>query len=743
VDFGNAHVVRDPNGEPIRNAIIASIMPTTSTNTTSSTQLTIYVVEGKRIEFVQGDYVAFREVSGYTWLNDGKPRCITNVDIKARSFTIELLAEDAAHLAAATVAGISHNGGGLVEQVKVPKEIPFASLANRIINPIVPGEGMLITPDLGKFGRPEQIHIAFQALHAWSAKNTPLFVPGGSISPTLPPIRSSTAVEEIVAEARAWILENSSKGEEALRVETLDETFIREFAMVAGSELQPLCAFFGGVAAQEVVKFTGKYTPIRQYLYLDAVEILPKDHTTLPASEFTPTNSRYDNAVAMLGRTVQSKLMDYKVFVVGAGALGCEFLKNYALMGVGCGANGRLTVTDMDRIEISNLSRQFLFRQRNVGAPKSVTAAAAAQAMNGDLKVVALEIAVGEDTENTFDDAFWENTTLVTNALDNLKARTYVDNRCIFFAKPLLESGTLGTKANTQVILPRLTECYSDSVDPPEESIPMCTLRNFPHAIEHCIEWARDLFAGNFSGSVQEAAAFAADPNAWIEKLGEEANLSARRAKAAGVVAALDAARSVNWAWCVASARRLAHEQFHVSIRQLLHNFPADYTDPKTGVKFWSPPKRTPDAMIWDPVNNPEHFNFIAHAAALFASNYGVPEPEGGLNLVTHASELAAAEAAIIPFTPKQVRIKADENDATVEGGDDDGEAVANLTATLRAAAADPVSLKALHLIPAEFEKDDDTNHHIAFITSASNLRAANYRISPATFFQVKIIAGM
>lgn len=56
------------------------------------------------------------------------------------------------------------------------------------------------------------------------------------------------------------------------------------------------------------------------------------------------------------------------------------------------------------------------------------------------------------------------------NALDNLKARQYVDGRCVFYGLPLLESGTLGTKANCQVIVPHMTESYSDSVDPPEVS---------------------------------------------------------------------------------------------------------------------------------------------------------------------------------------------------------------------------------------------------------------------------------
>ena len=67
-------------------------------------------------------------------------------------------------------------------------------------------------------------------------------------------------------------------------------------------------------------------------------------------------------------------------------------------------------------------------------------------------------------------------------------AGLYMDQRCVFFEKPLLESGTLGTKGNTQVIIPHLTESYASSQDPPEKETPTCTVKNFPHAIQHCIE---------------------------------------------------------------------------------------------------------------------------------------------------------------------------------------------------------------------------------------------------------------
>lgn len=56
---------------------------------------------------------------------------------------------------------------------------------------------------------------------------------------------------------------------------------------------------------------------------------------------------------------------------MGAGAIGCELLKNFALIGLGAGEDGNITVTDMDLIERSNLNRQFLFRSEDIGVRKS------------------------------------------------------------------------------------------------------------------------------------------------------------------------------------------------------------------------------------------------------------------------------------------------------------------------------------------------------------------------------------
>lgn len=71
----------------------------------------------------------------------------------------------------------------------------------------------------------------------------------------------------------------------------------------------------------------------------------------------------------------------------------------------------------------------------------------------------------------------------------------YVDSACVKYEKSLLESGTMGTAGNVDTIVPHKTGTYGEGGAAAEGmGVPMCTLRNFPHLPDHCIEWARDIF---------------------------------------------------------------------------------------------------------------------------------------------------------------------------------------------------------------------------------------------------------
>lgn len=298
---------------------------------------------------------------------------------------------------------------------------------------------------------------------------------------------------------------------------------------------------------------------MKQFFYIDSLESLPEH---LSEEERQPFGgSRYDNQIAVIGKTMQQKLHSLNTFLVGAGALGCEYIKNFATMGIS--TSGKGVMTDDDTVERSNLSRQFLFRDTDIGKAKSEVAARAAQGINRELRLETHQNRVSPETESVFDDDFWNSLDVVFNALDNVNARLYVDGRCVYFNKPLLESGTLGTKCNTQVVVPRLTENYGATRDPPEKEAPMCTVHSFPHNIHHCLTWARSEFEGLYEKGPGEATKFLADPEAYLKDAEQNAD-SQTREKLEELVDVLVDGKCTTYQDCIAWARHKFQVCCHV-----------------------------------------------------------------------------------------------------------------------------------------------------------------------------------
>ena len=141
-----------------------------------------------------------------------------------------------------------------------------------------------------------------------------------------------------------------------------------------------------------------------QFFYFNSLESLPVE--TLGPEDVAPLNCRYDAQIYVFAKEMEKKLQDAKLYVVGAGALGCELLKNLALMWTSYGSQGKLTIIDDGIIEKSNLSRQFLFQDWNIAEEKSRVATSAASTNNPYLQVVALQNHVSIYTHHVFDDSF-------------------------------------------------------------------------------------------------------------------------------------------------------------------------------------------------------------------------------------------------------------------------------------------------------------------------------------------------
>ncbi|XP_043643842.1 nedd8-activating enzyme E1 catalytic subunit [Drosophila teissieri] len=185
-----------------------------------------------------------------------------------------------------------------------------------------------------------------------------------------------------------------------------------------------------------------------------------------------------------------------QVLIIGAGGLGCELLKDLALMGF-----GNLHVIDMDTIELSNLNRQFLFRRTDIGASK---AECAARFINA--RVPTCRVTPHFKKIQDFDESFYQQFHLVVCGLDSIVARRWINGMLLSMLRyeedgtidtssivPMIDGGTEGFKGNARVILPGFTACIECTLDlfPPQVNYPLCTIANTPRLPEHCIEYVK------------------------------------------------------------------------------------------------------------------------------------------------------------------------------------------------------------------------------------------------------------
>lgn len=686
-DFGEEFIVRDATGEQPISVLISHVSKEENSVVTCSDET--------RHNFQSDDYVTFSEVEGMTELNGCEPKKV-NI-LGPYTFSI-----------GDTSSYSDYVRGGTVTQVNMPQKVNFKSFLHSLADP------EFVVTDFAKFDRPGQLHLAWQALDKFVQSENRF------------PHPYSTTDGKTFVKFAADINEQSEN-----KVE-LDEPLLSKFSYISAGDVCPMQAVIGSITAQEIMKAcSGKFNPIKQWLYFDSLESLPEDFQLFPEDAVKATGSRYDGQVAVFGRDLQQKLESMKIFMVGAGAIGCELLKNYAMMGVGCSEEGAVCVTDMDIIEKSNLNRQFLFRSWDIQKYKSEVAVAAVRGMNPAFHGEPHQNRVGPDTENIYDDAFMESLDCVTNALDNVDARLYMDRRCVYYRKPLLESGTLGTKGNVQVILPHLTESYGSSQDPPEKEIPICTLKNFPNAIEHTLQWARNEFEALFVQPGLYVAQYLSDPK-FIQRTRKLPGIQPAEILGALKRALVDV-RPASFDDCIKWARELFQEHFHNTIEQLLFNFPADHTT-SSGQPFWSGPKRCPRVVDFDPKES-LHVDFVVAAALLFGETYAIETINDRDYIANKVSAVEVAE-----FRPRSgVVIHTSDAEAQAAGGmEADSDELERVVTAIPSVAQH----KGLKVTALDFEKDDDSNHHMDFIVACSNLRAFNYSIPPADRHKSKGIAG-
>ena len=161
---------------------------------------------------------------------------------------------------------------------------------------------------------------------------------------------------------------------------------------------------------------------------------------------------RYSRQIMLdeIGFVGLEKLRKAKVCVVGVGGIGNPVVTQLTAMGV-----GKLKIVDRDIIEISNLHRQHLYTENDIGRVKVEAAKERLEKINSSVEIEALPNSVSKYTAESIVDGF----DIVVDALDSIDARYALNDACIKLNIPLIYAGALGMLGSICTIIPNKTAC--------------------------------------------------------------------------------------------------------------------------------------------------------------------------------------------------------------------------------------------------------------------------------------------
>lgn len=168
-----------------------------------------------------------------------------------------------------------------------------------------------------------------------------------------------------------------------------------------------------------------------------------------------------------IGAEGQSKLKASSVLVVGVGGLGVPAAVQLASAGV-----GRLGLIDGDVVEASNLQRQFIFTEADVGRKKVEVAGERLRQINPNVHVAPYDVKL--DSGNALD--FIGDYDIVIDATDNLPARYLISDACVLLSKPDVYASAQAFDGQVSVFYPPFGPCYRCLYPhpPPPESVKSC-----------------------------------------------------------------------------------------------------------------------------------------------------------------------------------------------------------------------------------------------------------------------------
>lgn len=695
-------------------------------------------------DIIEDDYIKLRDINGINEFNEDKIYKITKrisiseykININSKNFN-------------------DYTYGGFLQVISLPVKMSFQTLEENIKNPMKDKELDIInTPFIGRSDIVHSIIISlYNNNYNTKDKNTQKrsYIIDEDI---LPNINEIIFQKEIIESAKIIYNNSKNKKENWIQLEDIydetsefkefDEDMVKNLCLYLKFEIPPITSFLGGIVAQEAIKLTGRFTPFNQWFEFEFNYLSTKNEKLKENHNMKP--SRYYEQIQIFGEEVQKKINSLKIFLVGVGAIGCEYLKNFAMMGISSGKNGILTITDFDKIELSNLNRQFLFRENNIGQFKSEVAEYYIKQMNNSINILTHKKFVGAETENIFSDKFWDEQDIIFNAVDNVKARFYLNDKVCIHKKYHFDAGTLGVNSSCGFFMKNISSTYKDQnkdkkiEDDNNNNLRdngLCTIHSFPTCIKHCIAWALNEYKYLFSKLIIELNEIInGDIINFYKILSKEFY---KKLKIKEISDIFDIFINKNFNKAIVFSYEYFMNKFNFEIKKILIENPENSRD-KEGKSFYNGSKHMPKELNFNISDELDSLiiNYIKSLANLIFDCLGLKKNETDKNLKDSDIKKICLNSNIPNYDIINYK-------SLKSGIVYNKEYCQKFIHNIQQKLINNLSLNSIEDIKfteVNFEKDNYNKNQYNFIYSCSNLRAINFQIPQGDFITIKNLSS-
>ena len=650
----------------------------------------------KYLKLGTGDFVTFKDITGMTELNDTPPRPIRV--LSPTKFTIE-----------DTTKFQEFTGVGIVEEVKVPRPSIFKPLSEAInviyyedvieeyLNDDVGSLASKISTDgisdeflMGGFSNikksqisgqsnndeknnsipwikmfyssyqnetlrnlsNEKMHLAILTLHEFF-----------SIHQYLPNGNEKKDIDECITISLKILSKAKDEGNRwAVNLQKIDKNFLEKIFTFCRFYFTPFTCFFGGIVAEEIIKYIGLYKPSSQWIYFNFLELIDDnsinenilnddDNKNIinTESDKEKINNEEKNSVEsfrLFGRKKIDKIKDFNVLIIGLNDVGYEILKIFIMLDL-LGLDKKIIVVDDNKAQIeekiNDLKNHDKYKNINIIEEK----------INKNM--------------NLSEKDWWRQSNIVISALSfsiNPKEKLYIIKNCRKQNKILIDVNTNKSIGSYELILPKHffnsdnkkkknDLCFYEKVKTPEgpnekeeeeeeenkinneknkneineeENLNKINIdegdeENIEYknmtTLEESLNWSKDYFEKNFYTYIKylneiiKKGDSEHEMSKYIDELISKEKDSEKILKLIRTFKKYISLKlGMNYETIVFHSIETFQELFEFSIEEILQKYPSDLLIKGTSKKFWSGARKEPKKIIFD-INNEEHYQFI------------------------------------------------------------------------------------------------------------------------------------